>query len=147
MDIMKDGRSSSIWILNADGSNHQKLTSSTRNESNPRWSPDSKKISFISSSDDDNGSEIFIYWVDSKQYSSISQLSGSPRSIKWSRNGKYLGFSMFVPEKTLQLNYKSCEMISDDLYAEISKKYPNRDVEVDVSEDGENGSHAVYYKE
>ena len=103
MDIMKDGRSSSIWILNADGSNHQKLTSSTRNESNPRWSPDSKKISFISSSDDDNGSEIFIYWVDSKQYSSISQLSGSPRSIKWSRNGKYLGFSMFVPEKTLQL--------------------------------------------
>ena len=50
-------------------------------------------------------------------------------------------------EKTLQLDYKSCEMISDDLYAEISKKYPNRDVEVDVSEDGENGSHAVYYKE
>ena len=50
-------------------------------------------------------------------------------------------------EKTLQLDYKSCEMISDDLFAEISKKYPNRDVEIDVSEDGENGSHAVYYKE
>ena len=58
MDIMKDGRSSSIWILNADGSNHQKLTSSTRNESSPRWSPDGKRISFISSSDDNNGSEI-----------------------------------------------------------------------------------------
>ena len=55
MDIMKDGRSSSIWILNADGSNHQKLTSSTRNESSPRWSPDSKRISFISSSDDNKG--------------------------------------------------------------------------------------------
>ena len=50
-------------------------------------------------------------------------------------------------EKTLQLNFKSCEMISDDLYAEIIKRYPNRDVEIDVSEDGENGSHAVYYKE
>ena len=50
-------------------------------------------------------------------------------------------------EKTLQLDFKSCEMISDDLYAEISKKYPNRDIEIDVSEDGENGSHAVYYKE
>ena len=47
-------------------------------------------------------------------------------------------------EKTLQLNYKSCEMISDDLYAVINKKYPNRDIEIEVSEDGENGSHAYY---
>jgi len=103
MDIMKDGRSSSIWILNSDGSNHQKLTSSNRNESNPRWSPDGKRISFISSSDDGNGSEIFVYWVDSKQYTSISQLETSPRSTKWSRDGNYIGFSMFVPQKTLQL--------------------------------------------
>jgi len=103
MDIMKDGRSSSIWILNSDGSNHQKLTSSNRNESNPRWSPDGKRISFISSTDDGNGSEIFIYWVDSKQYASISQLETSPRSTKWSRDGNYIGFSMFVPQKTLQL--------------------------------------------
>ena len=49
-------------------------------------------------------------------------------------------------EKTLQLNFKSCEMISDDLYAEINKKYPNRDIEIEVSEDGENGSHAYYHK-
>jgi hypothetical protein len=50
-------------------------------------------------------------------------------------------------EKTLQLNFKSCEMISDDLYAEINKKYPNRDIEIEVSEDGENGSYAIYHKE
>ena len=45
---------------------------------------------------------------------------------------------------TLQLDYKSCEMISDDLYVAITKKYPGRKIEIDVSEDGENGSHAVY---
>jgi hypothetical protein len=45
---------------------------------------------------------------------------------------------------TLQLNYKSCEMISDDLYLQIAQKYPNRDVWIDVSEDGENGSYAEY---
>ncbi len=47
-------------------------------------------------------------------------------------------------EGTLQLDYKSCEMISDDLYVAITKKYPGRKIEIDVSEDGENGSHAVY---
>ena len=47
-------------------------------------------------------------------------------------------------EKTLQLNFKSCEMISDDLYVEIAKRYPGRTVEIEVSEDGENGSRARY---
>ena len=103
MDIMKDGRSSSLWIINSDGTHHQKLTSNSYSESNPVWSPDGNRISFISNSDDGNGTEIFVYWTDSRQYSSISQLDGSPRSLKWSRDGKNLAFIMFVPEKTLQL--------------------------------------------
>ena len=45
---------------------------------------------------------------------------------------------------TLELNYKSCEMISDDLYMQISTRYPDRDIEVTVSEDGENGA-TIYY--
>lgn len=103
MDIMKDGRSSSLWIINSDGTHHQKLTSNSHSESNPVWSPDGNRISFISNSDDGNGTEIFVYWTDSRQYSSISQLDGSPRSLKWSRDGKNIAFIMFVPEKTLQL--------------------------------------------
>jgi hypothetical protein len=47
-------------------------------------------------------------------------------------------------EDILELNHKSCEMISDDLYKEISARYPGRFVEIEVSEDGENGS-IVYY--
>lgn len=43
-------------------------------------------------------------------------------------------------EKTLQLDFKSCEMIGEDLYAKISSRYPNRTVWIDVSEDGENGA-------
>jgi len=42
-------------------------------------------------------------------------------------------------ESTLQLDYKSCEMIADELYEQISTRYPGRDVEIEVSEDGENG--------
>ncbi len=44
----------------------------------------------------------------------------------------------------LQLNYKSCEMIADDLYTQIAAKYPNRDVWIEVSEDGENGCYVEY---
>ena len=44
----------------------------------------------------------------------------------------------------LELDWKSCEMMSDDLYDVISKKYPNREVWIEVSEDGENGSFIKY---
>ena len=47
-------------------------------------------------------------------------------------------------EGTLQLDYKSCEMMSQDLYDSISQKYPNREVWIEVSEDGENGSFIKY---
>ena len=45
---------------------------------------------------------------------------------------------------TLELNYKSCEMIADDLYLQIAQKYPNRDIHIEVSEDGENGCYIEY---
>lgn len=45
---------------------------------------------------------------------------------------------------TLELNHKSCEMISDDLYDTIATKYPSRDIEITVSEDNENGAVIKY---
>jgi hypothetical protein len=45
---------------------------------------------------------------------------------------------------TLELDYKSCEMLSDDLYDQIAARYPDRDIEITVSEDGENGA-TIYY--
>lgn len=44
----------------------------------------------------------------------------------------------------LELDYRSCEMIADDLYKEISSRYPGRFVEIEVSEDNENGCIITY---
>ena len=45
---------------------------------------------------------------------------------------------------TLQLDYKSCEMMADDLYVQIATRYPERSVKIEVSEDGENGATINY---
>jgi hypothetical protein len=42
-------------------------------------------------------------------------------------------------DSILKLDYKSCEMIADDIYIKIAERYPNRAVSIEVAEDGENG--------
>ena len=40
----------------------------------------------------------------------------------------------------IELDYKSCEMIGEDLAEQIKSKYPGRYIKISVSEDGENGA-------
>jgi hypothetical protein len=47
-------------------------------------------------------------------------------------------------DSTLSLDYKSCEMIADDLYTQIATRYPGRSVWIEVAEDGENGCLIKY---
>ena len=47
----------------------------------------------------------------------------------------------------LQLDYKSCEMIADDLASEIQAKYPSRYIKISVAEDNENGCEMEYFVE
>lgn len=45
---------------------------------------------------------------------------------------------------TLALDFKSCEMMADDLHEQISKTYADRKIWIEVSEDGENGCLKQY---
>ncbi|CAB4123241.1 hypothetical protein UFOVP29_400 [uncultured Caudovirales phage] len=47
-------------------------------------------------------------------------------------------------DKVLELDFKSCEMIAEDLYTVINDRYPGRCVNIDVSEDGENGAWMMW---
>ena len=45
---------------------------------------------------------------------------------------------------TLRLDYKSCEMMADELAVYIQQHYPGRPLKIEVSEDGENGAVSYY---
>ena len=51
---------------------------------------------------------------------------------------------LYSEGEVLDLNFKSCEMIADDLYLQIARRYPERTVIINVSEDGENGCTITY---
>ena len=46
-DKIEDKSIGNLWIINSNGTDHQKLTSFDGNESNPVWSPNGDRIAFI----------------------------------------------------------------------------------------------------
>ena len=96
LDILKDRSSGNLWLVKSDGSSHQKLTSRETSENSPRWSPSGDRIAFVSSTEE--GSEIYMYWVDTGKFARLTQLPFSPSSLTWAPSGKYLAFSMNVPK-------------------------------------------------
>ena len=62
---------------------------------------------------------------------------------RWLEN-LYRGTDNNTKNSVLALDYKSCEMIADDLYTQIANRYPGRSVWIEVAEDGENGCLIKY---
>jgi hypothetical protein len=66
------------------------------------------------------------------------------RDIEFIQFKRWLESLYSSSNSILELDYKSCEMIADDLYVQIANKYPNRNVIISVSEDNENGCTITY---
>ena len=62
---------------------------------------------------------------------------------RWLEN-LYSGRGPYNEGQVLELDFKSCEMIADDLYIQIAGRYPGRAVWIEVAEDGENGCLIKY---
>jgi hypothetical protein len=62
---------------------------------------------------------------------------------RWIEN-LYSGTGPYNENRILELDFKSCEMIADDLYIQIAGRYPGRAVWIEVAEDGENGCLIKY---
>jgi dipeptidyl aminopeptidase/acylaminoacyl peptidase len=93
--IMTDDRSeyiNSIWICNADGSNHLQLTKGDKNSSNPAWSPDGKYIGFTSSREGETN--LFVISIEGGEAEKITEVKTGVGLFKWSNNGKMIAFTM-----------------------------------------------------
>ena len=66
------------------------------------------------------------------------------RDIEFIQFKRWLEALYSSNNSVLELDWKSCEMIADDLYLQIAERYPNRAVTIEVSEDGENGCSINY---
>ncbi|WP_324720822.1 S9 family peptidase [Salinimicrobium sp. HB62] len=97
-DIMTDGNYSNLWIVNSDGTQNRPLTSGNQRDLSPRWSPDGKKIVFLSDRQDEK-MKLFLMWMDTRESFALTNSAQSPGNVAWNHAGDQLAFTMFVPEK------------------------------------------------
>ncbi len=91
---LEDKWETALWIVDASGAHNRFLAKG----SNPRWSSDGARIAYLADGDP-KGTQIFVRWVGiDGPASQITTVTESPADIRWSPDGKWIGFSMFVPK-------------------------------------------------
>ena len=66
------------------------------------------------------------------------------RDVEFIQFKRWLEALYHSDQAVLSLDFKSCEMIADDLYVKIADRWPGRSVWIEVAEDGENGALIKY---
>lgn len=97
MDIMNDSRKRNLWTVGLDGSNHMPLLSDTKSHYSPVFSPNGKKMAYLSSKE--GKIQIYIRDVASGRTARVTDVAMSPSSLSFSPDGTQLAFGMFTPAK------------------------------------------------
>jgi len=95
-DIKTDQLRRMIWLVSGDGRDHRPLAGGATQESSPRWSPDGKRIAYVSA-DSDGGAQIYVKWLSAGVTTHVTNLTEAPANLAWSPDGKTLAFVMRVP--------------------------------------------------
>jgi dipeptidyl aminopeptidase/acylaminoacyl peptidase len=96
VDKMKDQFETALWIMNPDGSKLRFLTKG----SSPVWSPDGTRIAYLAEGEP-TGQQIYVKYMDAEgAVTQITRVLRSPGGPRWSPDGKWLGFTMFVPKES-----------------------------------------------
>jgi dipeptidyl aminopeptidase/acylaminoacyl peptidase len=84
-DVAADRRNTDIWKVKWDGSERSQVTFTPENENAPRWSPDGKYISFLSSRPGPTkGTQVWVLERAGGEARQLTQLKGGVSSHQWS---------------------------------------------------------------
>ena len=79
-----------IYVMQIDGSGLKQLTSGTASSTTPRWSPEGKRIAFVT------GGQVWTMADDGDNKDKVTKISTSAAAPVWSPDGKWIAFTSEV---------------------------------------------------
>lgn len=111
-----------LWATSVDGKFTLQLTNDEFGEYGPIWSPDSKKIAYISTAD--GTPQAYVKDFPNGKAKKITEMENGVSNILWSPNGKYLSFSSEVKlDKSPQDNYPCLPKANVRIYDKLPVRH------------------------
>jgi dipeptidyl aminopeptidase/acylaminoacyl peptidase len=96
VDTRSDQNRSNLWLIGTDGTRLRQLTDGDWSDSSPVWSPDGKRIAFLS--DRSGSTQLHVLWADTREHLQLTRLERAPGAIAWSPDGRQIAFTNFVAD-------------------------------------------------
>jgi dipeptidyl aminopeptidase/acylaminoacyl peptidase len=93
-----DKNDSDIWMASWDGKEELQITSSPDGESQPRWSPDNKYLSFVSSRQGAKDAQLWLMNRAGGEAIKVSDVKGGVGEYAWSPDGRRIVFVVSEPD-------------------------------------------------
>jgi dipeptidyl aminopeptidase/acylaminoacyl peptidase len=99
-DSARDKNDTDVWMASWDGKENLRITSTKDGESQPRWSPDGRYLSFVSSRDGGKGGQVWLLDRRGGEATRLTEIKGGVSGYEWSPDGTRLVLSVDDPEDT-----------------------------------------------
>jgi dipeptidyl aminopeptidase/acylaminoacyl peptidase len=97
VDKINDQNRSNLWIVDVQGERIRELTRGNWSDSSPVWSPDGKRIAFLS--DRDGTRQLHVMWLDTGEVAQLTHYTGDIGNPVWSPDGRQIAFTSTVEDK------------------------------------------------
>ena len=89
-DLEQNASDADIWLASTAGESPSRLTTHKKSDTSPRWSPDGRRIAFISAREEK--AQIFLMSAFGGEPERLTEHKGGVRQIAWSPDGRSIAF-------------------------------------------------------
>jgi dipeptidyl aminopeptidase/acylaminoacyl peptidase len=101
-DIMTDRATSSIWLVDVNTGAQTPLVSGSGAHSSLSWSPDGKRLAYVSS-EGDGRAQLYVRWMSTGETARITDLTDTPSDLAWAPDSRSIAFTLFTPDEKAKL--------------------------------------------